>query len=166
MITCVLGPTGSGKSYVVDHCFGSALFVKGRPGRVIRESIGMAPAQKEQNPNRWDLTEQLVRNYVAGLIQVASDLNRPLVLDGFPRDGPQASWFVEHLMMRGVKSVGVMIVHSKRPESSFVDTEEADPVEAERHRRSIEDYRESARVVAKYFGDSAIDVVEVPWNGF
>lgn len=168
MITCVLGPTGSGKSYVVDHCFGSNLFIKGRPGRMIRESIGMAPAQKEENPNRWDLTEQLVRNYVAGLVQVASELKRPLVLDGFPRDRSQADWFVGFLRARSreVESVGVMIVLSNRPESSLVDTEEPNPVETERHRRSLDDHRESAEVMAKNFGNNAVDVVEVPWVGY
>jgi hypothetical protein len=154
MIVCVIGTTSSGKTYAVDNCFPQPLWIVGRPGRMIRESVGMFPAVTQKNPNRWDLTEDLVRNYVLDLLSVACELNRPLVLDGFPRDRQQAEWFFPKASVHGVTVMKV-----GRPIPAVY---QHGSVEFNRHEYSVHDV-EDVLDVAEHCG-VRIEEVKIPWK--
>lgn len=131
LIACVIGTTGSGKSFTVESGFPHPLWIKGTPGKMIRSSIGMYHATEETNPNRFDLTEDLVRDYVYRLVQVADKVRRPVVLDGFPRDKQQADWFFS---MFAEHEIMVFVIKPAREVKFVHDTDEH-----RRHECSIRD---------------------------
>lgn len=147
LILCVIGTTGSGKSTLIEECFPKPLWITASPGKMIRQSIGMSPAKDEVNPNRWDITEDLVRNYVLNLLEIACDLRRPLVLDGFPRDRQQAEWFFPKAAVHGASLLVL-------PERSKLEMDD-------RHKWSIKNVDEVVETADKF--GIKIENVEVPW---
>ncbi len=94
-VVIVIGSTRCGKSTFVEKFSKDHSVVAVQIGRVIRQSVGMAPANNEANPNRWAVTENLARELFIQFGLLANSLNRTLLLDGWPRDGQQADWLIQ-----------------------------------------------------------------------
>lgn len=158
LIVCVIGHTGSGKTFTVRECFKPPLWIVGSPGQMIRSSVGMYHAGEEANPNRFNLTEDLVRGYVTNLARIAGEVRRPLVLDGFPRDKQQAEWFfdnfAEHELM-------VFVTHGNR-EYRTVHLEGS--IEEKRYNCSVADVCEVLNVALQH--GALIKEFTTPWTDF
>lgn len=98
----VLGAVSSGKSMFIDKRWNTENAVIMRIGSMLRGCIGTSamtvPENSEDYKNAPEISEEFARFCAEHGRFFANRLNRPLVLDGFPRSVLQAKWFVHRLM--------------------------------------------------------------------
>lgn len=91
----VLGSVSAGKSTFIGQTWSPDDAVIMRIGSMLRAAIGTTAMAKEASPNAPALTEDFARSCVEQGYLLAVRLNRPLVLDGFPRTTEQAKWVMK-----------------------------------------------------------------------
>lgn len=98
-VFCTIGSIASGKSTFVDQHFAALpeQYVLIRPGRILREAVGLRAMAEDPNPNACHLTERFVQAIIREGLTMALKLNRDLVLDGAPRSRPQATFLFRTL---------------------------------------------------------------------
>lgn len=94
MLIFVTGPTGSGKSTIVDSMAKMGGAVAIHPGKAIRKDPRMMEILlKQNNPSAPRATEEFVRKYVIDRLKTSGE--RSVVVDGMPRNLVQVNWCVD-----------------------------------------------------------------------
>lgn len=141
MITCVVGSVVSGKSTWIDSHYDVNNAVLFRPGKVLRESVGVAWMVTADNPNAPSQADQLVLGLFRSFLRLARDLQRPLVCDGFPRTVAQAIAMKDSCELLGVSlCVDVMLMNpSERLQQQMITKRGKDVFDDARRLRSSAD---------------------------